>query len=323
MDKIIYKGIFGSKLYGTSTPSSDNDFKQIHQASIESIVLGKSVDNINMSTNPKVRNTSDDIDFESKELRQFIKDSLGGQTYAFDMLFTPKKLWEYSTSTWRDLISHRDKLLTNNITPFIGYCRSQSMKYSLKGEKLNTLMLLRDKILSNIDYAKMTVSLFFEKNPELTKLKYVRKYTKKLVSASSTKDEVYYDIVLTSTPGERQIAEVLPSINLQIKNYGTRSKEAMDNQGIDLKAYYHALRICWELEQYLTTGEIVFPCPKRDILLKVRLGEFSKDYVEHFIEDEIERVLKIENTLPNADYVYWDNWILNRYVSSHKYKLQK
>jgi hypothetical protein len=169
----------------------------------------------------------------------------------------------------------------------------------------------------------MTVSLFFEKNPELTKLKYVRKYTKKLVSASSTKDEVYYDIVLTSTPGERQIAEVLPSINLQIKNYGTRSKEAMDNQGIDLKAYYHALRICWELEQYLTTGEIVFPCPKRDILLKVRLGEFSKDYVEHFIEDEIERVLKIENTLPNADYVYWDNWILNRYVSSHKYKLQK
>lgn len=323
MDKIIYKGIFGSKLYGTSTPSSDNDFKQIHQASIESIVLGKSVDNINMSTNPKVRNTSDDVDFESKELRQFIKDSLGGQTYAFDMLFTPKKLWEYSTSTWRDLISHRDKLLTNNITPFIGYCRSQSMKYSLKGEKLNTLMLLRDKILSNIDYAKMTVSLFFEKNPELAKLKYIRKYTKKLVSASSTKDEVYYDIVLTSTPGERQIAEVLPSINLQIKNYGTRAKEAMDNQGIDLKAYYHALRICWELEQYLTTGEIVFPCPKRDILLKVRLGEFSKDYVEHFIEDEIERVLKIDNTLPNADYVYWDNWILNRYVSSHKYKLQK
>lgn len=323
MDKIIYKGIFGSKLYGTSTPSSDNDFKQIHQASIESIVLGKSVDNINMSTNPKVRNTSSDVDFESKELRQFIKDCLGGQTYAFDMLFTPKKLWEYSTPTWIDLISRREKLLTNNITPFIGYCRSQSMKYSLKGEKLNTLMLLKDKILSNIDYVKMTVSLFFEKNPELTKLKYVRKYTKKLVSASSTKDEVYYDIVLTSTPGERQIAEVLPSINLQIKNYGARAKEAMDNQGIDLKAYYHALRICWELEQYLTTGEIVFPCPKRDILLKVRLGEFSKDYVEHFIEDEIERVLKIENTLPDADYEYWDNWILNRYVSSRKYKLQK
>lgn len=323
MNKIIYKGIFGSKLYGTSTPTSDNDFKQIHQDSLESIVLGKNVDNINMSTNTKTRNTSSDVDFESKELRQFIKDSLGGQTYAFDMLFTPKKLWEYSTPTWRDLIKNRDKLLTRNITPFIGYCRSQSMKYSLKGDKLNTLTKLHDKILSNIDYVKMTVSLFFEKNPEYANLKYIRKYVKTVGVGENAKDEIYFDIVLTSTPGERQIAEVLPSINLQIKNYGARAKDAMENQGIDLKAYYHALRICWELEQYLTTGEITFPCPKRDVLLKVRLGEYSKDYIEHFINDEIERVLTIENTLPKADYEYWDNWILNRYVSSHKYKLQK
>lgn len=37
--KQIVKTIFGSHLYGTSTPESDTDYKAVHQHSLSEIVL--------------------------------------------------------------------------------------------------------------------------------------------------------------------------------------------------------------------------------------------------------------------------------------------
>lgn len=315
-DKIIYKGIFGSRLYGTNTPDSDYDYKQIHQASLESIVLGNHLDNINLSTNNKTRNTKDDVDFESKELRQFISDCLGGQTYAFDILFTPRDKWEATSDTWESLIANRGKLLTNNIGPFIGYCRGQSMKYSLKGEKLKTLHELRDRLL--LVSGRMSLGEFFSNNADLLSLPHLRGYSKKVGKGDTQSMEAYFDVVQTSSPASRDISEVIPSINLQIKNYGKRAEDAMNDGGIDLKAYYHALRICWELEEYLRTGEIVFPSKRVEILLNIRNGFYTKDYVERLINDEINRVLAIENTLPDPDYDFWNSWILDHYIGNRK-----
>ena len=318
-NEIIYKGIFGSRLYGTETPTSDVDYKQIHKSSLAEIVLGNSIDNVNLSTNPKGRNTSEDVDFESKELRQFINDCLGGQTYAFDMLFTPKNLWEYASPIWKSLIKERDKLLTRNIKPFIGYCKSQSMKYSAKGEKLRVLKELRGSI-TEADL-KLSLGEFFNKNPKLLELPFVREYDKEIGKGDSKSIEYYYDLVQSSAPSGRQVAEALGSIDLQLKNYGKRAEDAMVNGNIDLKAYYHAVRICWELEEYLTTGKITFPHPKKDMLLAIRLGNYSKEFVEALINEEIERVLMIPNTLPEANYDYWNEWILDRYIGKRKSKI--
>ena len=311
--EIIYLGVFGSKLYGTSTPESDNDYKQVHQATLEEIVLKKSLTNINNSTNTKTRNTKDDIDFESKELRQFILDCLEGQTYAFDMIFTPRDKWVKYSKTWEELVELRDKLVNKNVKPFLGYCRGQAIKYSLKGTKLKKLHIIMDAINAS-DGNKLTVSQFINNNPDLLTLDGVKKFNKEFIKGDKIFTEEYIDIVQSSFPGNRQLSDIIPSIKLQMKNYGERSIKAMNDEGIDLKAYYHALRICWELEEYLETGKITFPCPRADFLLKVRKGLEDKNYIEQYINDEINRVMLIPNNLKEADNKFWDDWIVHHYL---------
>ena len=54
--KLIYKGIFGSHLYGTNNENSDLDVKQIHQNSLEEIILKKAQNNIQ-------KDERDEVDF--------------------------------------------------------------------------------------------------------------------------------------------------------------------------------------------------------------------------------------------------------------------
>lgn len=114
----IFKGIFGSRLYGTHNENSDYDVRQIHKSSLEEIILKKNLNNI-----PKEEGS--EVDFESKELRIFINDCLYGQTYAYDLLFTPKNLWVSYSDIWNDIYENRHKLVTNNMKPFLAYCRGR------------------------------------------------------------------------------------------------------------------------------------------------------------------------------------------------------
>lgn len=331
MEKVIYRGIFGSHLFGTAVPTSDQDFKQVHKDSLESIVLRKSRDVFDQNTNNSGRNTSADVDFESKELRTFIRDALMGQTYAFDLLFTPKHQWLEFDKVWLKILKNREKLLTNNVMPFIGYVRNMSLTYSKKGEKLKILRTILDTIQADGNL-RQTASEFFDKHPELLQLQYVKTYKKHLKSQPKKVDtvnyegvisfdvesdnatEVYFDVVKSSFPGNRKLGEVFNAISGQADGYGERVNQAMVDGGIDLKAYYHALRIAWELEEYLTTRKITLPAPRAPELLKVRRGEYSKEYVEEFITQEVDRVLQIPNNLPSPDFDFWDDFIVSVYI---------
>lgn len=115
-------------------------------------------------------------------------------------------------------------------------------------------------------------------------------------------------------PFNRQISEILKSLDLKIDAYGGRSKKASQNKGIDLKAYYHAFRVAWEYEELLTTGELIFPSKRKDLMINIRTGVYTKSFLDHWITEEIERIEKIENTLPEPDHKFWDAWILETYL---------
>jgi len=344
MEEVIYRGIFGSQLFGTAIPTSDQDFKQIHKDSLESIILRKSRDVFDQNTNNKGRNTSTDVDFESKELRTFIRDALMGQTYAFDLLFTPKHQWLEYNKTWIKMLKHREKLLTNNVMPFIGYVRNMSMTYSKKGTKLKVLRTILDA-MDQDGNLRQSASEFFDKHPELLQLEYVKSYKKTLKGNFKKGDQVlvnghgdnlitctviedepniptenYFDVVKSSFPGNRKLDEVYKAILGQADGYGERVNKAMEDGGIDLKAYYHALRITWELEEYLTTRKITLPAPKAPELLKIRLGEYSSEYVEKYITEEVDRVLQIPNNLPEPDFAFWDDFVVSVYLPKRRKK---
>lgn len=300
--KLIYKGIFGSHLYGTNNENSDLDVKQIHQNSLEEIILKKAQNNIQ-------KDERDEVDFESKELRIFINDCLYGQTYAIDLLHTPQNLWKEVSNTWLDIQKNRSKLVTKNMKPFIMYCRGQAGKYSKKGDKLNELIELKE-ILESVP-SKNLLGYLFNENDQL-KFEHIK--IEKIYNTGSRNFETMLKVVESHHPFNRKISDVLKSINLKIDAYGDRSKKASQNKGIDLKAYYHAFRVAWEFEELLTTGELKFPSKRKDLMINMRTGVYTKDFLDHWITEEIERIESIENNLPEPDHKFWDNWLLEQYL---------
>jgi predicted nucleotidyltransferase len=112
---VLLTTVYGSHLYGTSTPESDRDFKQIHMNSTDVILIGKEIKCFNRNSNANGKNTSEDIDFESKELKHFIKEALSGQTYAIDLLHTPRELMITTSPLWEEILANKNKLITRNI----------------------------------------------------------------------------------------------------------------------------------------------------------------------------------------------------------------
>lgn len=102
--------------------------------SLEDIILKRGSNVFSEQSNPTSRNSNKDLDFESKELRIFIRDCLGGQTYALNLLFSPKNMWLEHDPIWEEIQENRHKLVTNKLKPFLGYIRGQKDKYSKKGD---------------------------------------------------------------------------------------------------------------------------------------------------------------------------------------------
>ena len=309
MSEIIYKGVFGSHLYGTSNENSDEDQRQIHQDSLEDIILKRGSNVFSNHSNPSTKNSKDDLDFESTELREFIMKALQGQTFAMNMLFTPKHLWLEHSKTWMDLQELRSKLVTNNTSSYVGYCKSMAQKYSKKGDKLKELLELQE-MLSKHNPKKFLSEIFLETDS----LKFEHISIKEKFNSSSKKKEVMLNVVDSSYPLNRQLADIHESLNGKILAFGERSRKALENDGTDLKAYYHAFRVCWELEEILNYGSLKFPSKFSGIMLKIRAGEFSREFMDYWLTSEIDRVLKIRNDLPEPDHKFWDGWLLEKYL---------
>lgn len=300
--KLIYKGIFGSHLYGTNNENSDLDVKQIHQNSLEEIILKKAQNNIQ-------KDEESEVDFESKELRIFINDCLYGQTYALDLLHVPQKLWMEVSDTWLDIQKNRSKLVTKNVKPFLMYCKGQAGKYSKKGDKLNEIIELKE-ILEKHNPGHVLGTAF--NDTDVLKFEHIK--IEKKFNTGSKRDETMLKVVESHHPFNRKISDVLKSIDLKIDAYGDRSKKASQNKGIDLKSYYHAFRVCWEFEELLKTGELIFPSKRKDLMINMRTGVYTKAFLDHWITEEIERIESIENNLPEPDHKFWDNWLLEQYL---------
>lgn len=307
MDTLV-KTVTGSRLYGTNTPDSDWDYQSIHWASIEQLCSGKIVLDEDTSTNKKTRNTKDDVDNKSKELRAFIRDVLGGQTYALDLLYTPRSMILESSEVWEELLSLRDKMVTNNIRAFVGYCTTMASKFSNKSEKLVELRALEQYLKKFEGHTELGTALRDFDFSQYPRLEIITKHHK------AGHDEDYLIIPYGSFPLNRKISQAMGPIQMRIGQFGKRSEAAAEAGGVDLKAYYHAMRVAWQLEDYLTNGELQFPCSRVSELINIRNGKYSRDYIDSWIDSELDRILKLPNDLPEPNYEFWDAWCNEKYL---------
>jgi hypothetical protein len=302
--KTIVKVIFGSHLYGTSTPESDKDYKGIFMPAKEQIFLGRIPKSYNETTKRgNEKNTSEDIDTEIYSLHYFIKLACEGQTVALDMLHAPDNMILETSDIWKKIVKNREKFYTKNLKAFIGYARRQASKYGIKGSRLNAAAKIIKLLGLHDETLKMKT--IWDQLP----------IEEHLYMVEANRNAVrQYQVCGKIIQETAKIGYVLDILVKFYNEYGRRAREASENKNIDWKAISHALRAAYQVQELLQDGAITFPLKNAEFLRAVKQGEFDyKNIVAPTLEllvSDVETLSEKSKLPEKADRKFWDKFII-------------
>lgn len=130
--KTVVHMLSGGRVYGTSTPDSDTDYKAVHLPPANDILLQRVADRVGHSTkNGATKNDACDVDFESFSLQKYLENLLSGQPVALSMLFTPEQFIQENSPLWQHIISNRSRWLHRDIKPILSFCKNWAKRASI------------------------------------------------------------------------------------------------------------------------------------------------------------------------------------------------
>lgn len=322
--KTIMKGYFGSHLYGTSTPESDVDFKEIYVPHARDILTGNVKEHMSKNTNnTSSKNTKDDVDHELYSLKYFFKLAADGETVALDMLHTPPSLVVKSDlpDVWKYIQDNRSRFYTTNMKSYLGYVRKQASKYGVKGSRL---AVLRQALKRSNEWGQ-----YFD-NGAVIRLSHMKNVLPVGEFASwveteneKTGKQTFYNLLdrkFQDTLTNKEFNAVLVKLE---ENYGERARKAEANEGIDWKALSHACRGGLQLLEIYKTGDLVYPLQDAPFILDVKLGKHTFKTVQEFLEDIVDQVEHAsEQAAKNGmqqkvDMSFWDDFLEQVYLENH------
>lgn len=322
--KTIMKGYFGSHLYGTSTPESDVDFKEIYVPHARDILTGNVKEHMSKNTNnTSSKNTKDDVDHELYSLKYFFKLAADGETVALDMLHTPQSLVVKSDlpDVWKYIQDNRSRFYTTNMKSYLGYVRKQASKYGVKGSRL---AVLRQALKRSNEWGQ-----YFD-NGAIIRLSHMKNVLPVGEFASwveteneKTGKQTFYNLLdrkFQDTLTNKEFNAILVKLE---ENYGERARKAEANEGIDWKALSHACRGGLQLLEIYKTGDLVYPLQDAPFILDVKLGKHTFKTVQEFLEDIVDQVEHAsEQAAKNGmqqkvDMSFWDDFLEQVYLENH------
>ena len=290
-NNILVKSHFGSRLYGTNTPTSDVDYKGVFLPSFEDVVLGKASKSFTFKTNNSgERNTSEDIDEQYFSLQYFFELCSKGDMVAIDLLHAPSQFYVSEPSeVWNEIRSMRHLFISKNLAGYIGYIGKQVNKYGAKGGRVK---LIEDSltILKSVE-PEEKFGLVWNTVKEVEGVKEV---------SVEKGDKTYEYLCIAGKMFDRNtpISRVIEPIQKEWDNVGQRALDARNNKNVDWKAVSHAMRACYQVEELLTEGDITFPLKEAEFIKKIKKGEFDYTEISELLDKKNEEVFSL---LDNAD----------------------
>lgn len=275
---------FGSHVYGTNLPTSDLDYKAVFLPSIADVILQRATKTSrSRSTGPAhAKNAPGDVDVEEFSLHGYLRLLCEGQTVAVDMLFVPERFYVGEPSAlWTRVRAQRHHFLSSGVAAFIGYCRQQANKYGVKGSRMaaarDVLELLRAFRGERLHDHWQAIEAWSagREHVEIVEMRH---------PDNPAAIEMHLSVCGRKAPARLRIPAAIAMYETLWQRYGERSRQAMNNEGVDWKALMHAVRVLREAEELLVTGGVTFPRPEREHLLDVRQGRLSYAYVAEEIE---------------------------------------
>lgn len=325
----IFELKFGSHLYNTNGPDSDLDLKSIYLPTPREIVLGTYKKTINTSR-PKAtceRNNKDDVDLEIVSLDRYLELLCEGQTMALDMLFAaPNDMWNVlNTSKWwifQEIYNNRFKLITKDVTAFIGYARTQAAKYGIKGSRMEALKQTLDLLKTFYIHTKLGdyephINTLVEKNSHVVSLeKEPLIQIVNLLAANKIDLVPHLQICNRKLPYGASIKFCIEVLQRIYDEYGNRSHKAHLDGGKDYKALSHAVRVNSEGLELLKTGFITFPRPDCELLKQIKNREISYEQISEIIEQglfDLTEAQKTSTLRDKPDLQWCDDFVYEIY----------
>lgn len=325
MERLVMQTLFGSKLYGTSTPESDTDIKGIYIPSTKDILMGNG--NLHYTRNTgsvHQKNSAEDTDLEMFSLQNFVKLAIKGETIALDMIHTNCIVDYDFMEPWDFIHQNRAKFYTTDMKAYLGYVKKQAAKYGIKGTRMAALRQVWDAIKDlNIVKGNPGYRGFLAvKVEEIRDQLPINDYCKFSVCPKTGAE--FYEVMGSKHQLTIKMSELKQKIQTEWEKYGERARLAEKNEGIDWKALHHAVRGGFQLSEIYSTGDLQYPLKDRELLLTIKKGEMPFKEVSQLLEDLISDVdrLSVEaakNGMPNkVDQKFWDDFVHNVYYDHVK-----
>jgi hypothetical protein len=259
---------FGSYVYGTNVETSDRDYKAIYVPAGRDILLQRVKNTLHESNRPEGMSKNDNtcVDREVFSLQQFMKLLCDGQTVALNMIFTPDRHIISGSKEWEWIKDNKHEFIHKGVTAFAGYCRQQANKYGIKGSRMAAVRFAAEYFenIHEIGHGNVKLSELGDKfKADFAGREHCEfvtdRYEQEMLSVCNRKIQKS----VTCTHAHKIFKRVL-------EEYGARALQAEKNIGIDWKALMHAVRVCSEAIELLSTGRITYPRPERDLLLAIR-----------------------------------------------------
>jgi hypothetical protein len=286
--QIVDTVVYGSRNYGTETPTSDYDYKVIYVPSMRDMLLGKKFkifknrfDSAGVPITDNHCSMPDGgAEYEYIPLQTFIKDYTKGQTYAAEVMFALIANPEHKLhSLAKEVVG---SFRVTDVLSMVGFAKKQTMDYISRARRLVDVKMMVDFLNSKIALGKPHAKLceFIDEVPEKFHIimdKDVKPYRGIYVAGRQYSERT-------------SISDICASLTIIRDDYGQRVVEAIGSGNIDWKSISAAVRCYEQAIELYQTNHITFPRKNAEYLLEVKQGKIPFDEVKPVLEELADRV---------------------------------
>lgn len=271
---ILSKIQFGSKLYGTNIPTSDDDYRAVYLPTLEECVLLRAKD----AWEDK---SEEDTSFFS--LQHLMKMAAQGQSAAVELICADSRYWKSSSPFWEYIHENRKIFFSKNMHSFIGYAKAMAGKYSSRVDRLNEMENLLNHLNSiKQDEHNNRLGDFWDGLPEsLNAVKGVNNLNK-------SADKRVYHVCGRELQPTSTISHVISIVETILQGYGERVKKAQ-SADMDYKALMHAFRAAYQVQEIVETGDLKFPLRDCEYLRDMRSGKIN--FMENKLDEKLDGLI--------------------------------
>ncbi|MCK5616788.1 nucleotidyltransferase domain-containing protein [Candidatus Pacearchaeota archaeon] len=296
---------FGSHLYRTNTPESDQDYKGVYIPIRREILLGtfEYFYKFDSKEDNTRKNTAGDTDRTFYAIHEFVAQCCKGTVWAIDMLHAPDEncIGLINDTPWHYLRERKKEFVTLElVSSFRDYSAGQLAKYGVKGSRINAA-------------EEFLAWLLFHK--DLKKVSEIEEPAPTSLHIQETDDR--YNVCNKTFMKNSRIGQAIACLERFLKTYGERAICAREGRHIDWKAASHALRAQFQLLRLLQyPGCDLFPFKDEIIedIKTVKCGNATWSHIEKVYDGQnylIDKALENADLPVEVDRQKWELFLIN------------